>query len=37
MQDYYFKLPDKIFNEGFTPIEMVSNHAMNSIPVLLRI
>lgn len=29
MQDYYFKLPDKIFNEGFTPIEFVVYSFLN--------
>lgn len=29
MQDYYFKLPDKIFDEGFTPIEFVVYSFLN--------
>lgn len=31
MQDYYFKLPDKIFNEGFTPIEFVVYSFLNRV------
>ncbi len=31
MQDYYFKLHDKIFNEGFTPIEFVVYSFLNRV------
>lgn len=31
MQDYYFKLPYKIFYEGFTPIEFVVYSFLNRV------
>ncbi|MDE6751244.1 MAG: helix-turn-helix domain-containing protein [Eubacterium sp.] len=31
MQNYYFKLPDKIFSEGFTPIEFVVYSFLNRV------